>query len=256
MSKTYYLYLDESGDFDSDLDNAERNECLVGGILYEAGSMSEEKAGDILLQAWYAEYPEDRKRNKSSVIINKIRHATELSAKEKATLAARIISKTCKNSIIIIFENYNRTKIINSVRTYINIMVDGIVQLMKRLSLEDERVTLNVIAGFKKDSRKEITNSPFEGYIDKQECKDLLNERLALMRAKYSDLLGGLSVSFDYADDKRTNQLILCDYICNYRFTRNKPIYTEYLKKGITYREFIDAYYEEDNIFNMAKQLV
>ena len=45
MTKTYFLYLDESGDFDSDLRKKYRNECLVGGILYEAGNaMSEEKA--------------------------------------------------------------------------------------------------------------------------------------------------------------------------------------------------------------------
>ena len=33
MAKTYYLYLDESGDFDSDLRKKYRNECLVGGSL-------------------------------------------------------------------------------------------------------------------------------------------------------------------------------------------------------------------------------
>lgn len=246
-----YLYLDESGDFDSDLANTDRNECLIGGILYKADSMSEDRAENILLQAWYTEHPGDRKKYKSSVVISKIRHATELEAKEKRALTAHIISKISKNAEIIIFENYNKTKIVDSVRTYINIMVDGIVQLMKRLSLQDEGVTLNIIAGFKKDSREEITSSPFEGYIDKQECKVLLNERLALMRAKYSDLLGELRVTFDYADDKRTNQLILCDYICNYRFTRNKPIYTECLRRDTTFREFIDAYYKEDNIFNI-----
>ena len=252
MAKTYYLFLDESGDFDADLDNTERNECLVGGILYEEGSMSEEKAKNILLQAWYAEHPKERKKYKSSVVINNIRHATELQAKEKAALAAHIISKTSKSAEIIIFENYNKTRIVDSVRTYINIMIDGIVQLMKRLSLEDERVTLNVIAGFKKDTREEeITNSPFEGYINKEECVEALNERFTLMKAKYSDLLGRLNVSFDYADDKRTNQLIICDYICNYRFTRNKQVYKEYFKKDLTYGEFIDAYYEEDNIFNI-----
>ena len=64
----------------------------------------------------------------------------------------------------------------------------------------------------------------FEGYINKQECLDMFNERFALMRAKYSDKLGRLKISFDYADDKRTYQLILCDYICNSHFSSTAVI--------------------------------
>ena len=33
MTKQFYLYLDESGDFDKDLLEAWKNECLVGGLL-------------------------------------------------------------------------------------------------------------------------------------------------------------------------------------------------------------------------------
>ena len=252
MTKTYYLYLDESGDFDADLRITDRNECLVGGILYEAGgSMSEEKAQSIIMQAWYKENPGDRRRAPKDAIVNKIRHATELPAETKASLTAHIISETSKNAQIVIFENYGKTKIGDSVKTYINIMVDGVVQLLKRLSLEEERITLNIIAGFKKDSRQKITNNMFEGYINKQECLDMFNERFALMRAKYSDKLGRLKISFDYADDKRTYQLILCDYICNYRFTRSKPIYSKLFNKNKTYGDFISAFYDEDNIFSI-----
>lgn len=251
MAKTYFLYLDESGDFDSDLRKKYRNECLVGGILYEAGNtMSEEKAKNIIVRAWLQENPED-KTSSNSNILYKSRHATELEAEKKAALTANVISETSKSAQIVVFENYEKTKIGDSVKTYINILVDGVVQLLKRLSVEDEKVTLNVIAGFKKDTRQEITDSMFEGYIDKQECLDMFNERFALMRAKNSGTLRSPRYSFDYADDKRTCQLILCDYICNFRFTRNKPIYSELFTKDKTYGEYIGSFYDEDNIFSI-----
>ena len=252
MAKIYYLYLDESGDFDSDLRKKYRNECLVGGILYEAGNaMSEDKARNIIVRAWLQENPEDQKIKNPDALLKKSRHATELKEEKKAALTANVISETSKNAQIVVFENYEKTKIGDSVKTYINILVDGVVQLLKRLSVEDEKVMLNVIAGFKKDTRQEITNSMFEGYIDKQECIDMFNERFALMRAKNSGTLRSPRYSFDYADDKRTCQLILCDYICNFRFTRNKPIYRELFTKDKTYGEYIGSFYDEDNIFSI-----
>lgn len=252
MAKTYYLYLDESGDFESDLHKSYRNECLVGGILYEVGDpMSEEKAKSIIMRAWLQENPEDRRISNPDVVLKKSRHATELAAEKKAALTANVISETSKSAQIVVFENFEKTKIGDSVKTYINILVDGVVQLLKRLSFEDEKVTLNVIAGFKKDTRREITSSMFEGYIDKQECIDMFNERFALMKAKNSGTLRKPKMSFDYADDKRTCQLILCDYICNFRFTRNKPIYSELFTKDRTYGEFIGSFYDEDNIFSI-----
>lgn len=252
MAKTYFLYLDESGDFDSDLYKKYRNECLVGGILYEAGNaMSEDKAKNIIVRAWLQENPGDQKIKNPDALLKKSRHATELKAEKKAALTANVISETSKSAQIVVFENYEKTKIGDSVKTYINILVDGVVQLLKRLSVEDEKITLNVIAGFKKDTRQKITDSMFEGYIDKQECLDMFNERFALMRAKNSGALRSLRYSFEYADDKRTCQLILCDYICNFRFTRNKPIYNELFTKDKTYGEYIGSFYDEDNIFSI-----
>ena len=252
MAKTYYLYLDESGDFDSDLRKKYRNECLVGGILYEIGDpMSEEKARNIIVRAWLQENPEDRRITNTDAVLRKSRHATELEAEKKASLTANVISETSKSAQIVVFENYEKTQIGDSVKTYINILVDGVVQLLKRLSVDDEKVTLKVVAGFKKDTRKEITSSMYEGYIDKQECVDMFNERFALMRAKNSGNLRYPRMTFDYADDKRTCQLILCDYICNFRFTRNKPIYSEMFTKDKTYGEFIGSFYDEDNIFSI-----
>ena len=252
MSKTYYLYLDESGDFDSDLRKNYRNECLIGGILYEAGSaMSEEKAKNIIVRAWLQEKPEDRKINNPDTLLKKSRHATELEERKKAALTANIIRETSKSAQIVLFENYEKTKIGDSVKTYINILVDGVIQLQKRLAVEDEKVTLHVIAGFKKDSRQEITDSMIAGYINKQECIDMFNERFALMRAKNSGALRNTRYSFDYADDKRTCQLILCDYICNFRFTRNSPIYSESFSKEKTYAEYIGSFYDEDYIFSI-----
>ncbi len=252
MAKTYYLYLDESGDFDRDLRRQSRNECLVGGILYEVGdSMSEEKAKNIIVRAWLQENPEDKEIGSSEEVLKKSRHATELDAGKKAALTANVISETSKSAQIVVFENYDKTKIGDSVKTYINILVDGVAQLLKRLAVEDDKVTLNVVAGFKKDTRQKITSSMVDGYIDRQECLDMFNERFALMRAKSNGTLRNPRMNFDYADDKRTCQLILCDYICNFRFTRNKAVYDQPYKKDQTFGQYISSFYDEDNIFSI-----
>ena len=44
MEKIFNLYLDESGDFDKDLDREHENECIVGGILMDAASVPQEQA--------------------------------------------------------------------------------------------------------------------------------------------------------------------------------------------------------------------
>ena len=71
----------------------------------------------------------------------------------------------------VIFENYNKTRIVNSTLTYINIMADGIVQLAGRLVTEypEDRVKLNVIAGFRKDTTLQVTSDKVEGYIGTEE---------------------------------------------------------------------------------------
>ena len=45
MTKQFYLYLDESGDFDRDLLEEWKNECLVGGFLTKDAPVADNFSG-------------------------------------------------------------------------------------------------------------------------------------------------------------------------------------------------------------------
>ena len=52
MTKQFYLYLDESGDFDKDLLEAWKNECLVGGLLVKDSPVSDTAIRSVWLKSW------------------------------------------------------------------------------------------------------------------------------------------------------------------------------------------------------------
>lgn len=253
MSKQYYLYLDESGDFDKDLLENWKNECLVGGLLVEGNTgLTENDAKSILIRAWKKVFPEGSRISENEML-KKIRHSTELDEK-KAKLVTEVLSGAEKYGEFIIFENFKKTKIINSTVTYVNIMADGIIQLLGRLALENtnETIRLHVIAGFRKDTTGTVSNDSITGYIDKEECVNRIQERMALLRVKNNQILARKStVSFEYCDDKRTMSLILADYICNFYYTNIARIYREEYKDGITYKEFLMEKYHGNNIFSL-----
>lgn len=253
MTKQYYLYLDESGDFEQDLLENWKNECLVGGLLTKTDiGVTEKEAKSILLKAWKKIIPQDKALPEAE-ILKKICHSTELN-EHKAEIVTEILSGAESIGSIVIFENYNKTKIINSTVTYVNIMADGIIQLLARLAIENpgDTVKLHVVAGFRKDTTREVSNDAASGYIDKEECMSRIRERLALLRLKNNNILAEKStVDFEYQDNKRTMVLILADYICNFYFTDIAKIYQAEYRDGVTYREHLLKKYQPQNIFSL-----
>lgn len=247
MAEKYTLYLDESGDFDKDLDISWKNECLVGGLLVkEALPLKQEKARQILISSWTKTVPADAALPPEQ-IFRKARHATELQGGEKAAMVASVLEEAEKCGEFIVFENYQKTRILNSTLTYVNIMADGIIQLLGRLVAEHPhaRVKLDVIAGFRKDTTAPVSMDRLEGYIDRRECLDRIRERLELARVKnHAVCTGKAELSFCYEDDKTNSCLILCDYICNFYLTRTAPVYR-------TVRENLLQKYQSKNMFSL-----
>lgn len=253
MAEKYTLYLDESGDFDKDLDIGWKNECLVGGLLVnESLPLKEEKARQILISSWTKTVPADAALS-AEQIFKKAKHATELRGADKAAMVSLVLEEAEKCGEFIIFENYRKTRIINSTLTYVNIMADGIIQLLGRLATEHPhtRVKLNVIAGFRKDTTAPVSAGRLEGYIDRRECLDRITERLELARVKnHAVYTGKAELSFRYDDDKANSCLILCDYICNFYLTRTAPVYRAALGE-LTVGERLLQKYQPGNIFSL-----
>lgn len=253
MAEKYTLYLDESGDFDKDLDIGWKNECLVGGLLVnESLPLKEEKARQILISSWTKTVPADAALS-AEQIFKKAKHATELRGADKAAMVSLVLEEAEKCGEFIIFENYRKTRIINSTLTYVNIMADGIIQLLGRLATEHPhtRVKLNVIAGFRKDTTVPVSAGRLEGYIDRRECLDRITERLELARVKnHAVYTGKAELSFRYDDDKANSCLILCDYICNFYLTRTAPVYRA-ARGELTVGERLLQKYQPGNIFSL-----
>ena len=156
----------------------------------------------------------------------------------------------------VIFQNYNKARIINSTVTYVNIMADGIVQLLSRLVLENPH---DRIAGwclyqiFKK--RYDICCDTLIRCLDiltKMSVRNRIRERIVLLSLKNNNILSNRSsVSFEYMDDKRTMPLILSDYICNFYYTNTARIYRNEYESGDTYQQHLLKKYHGNNIFNL-----
>ena len=70
MVRKYTLYLDESGDFDRDLEASWKNECLIGGLLLREGRpLKEERAREIVAGAWKKAFPACWKRQSGTGIL-------------------------------------------------------------------------------------------------------------------------------------------------------------------------------------------
>ncbi len=235
--KKYKLFLDESGDFDTDLDpSSKRNPSLVGGFLIEEGLVNEKSITTLVEK-----------------VLEGKNHATELDATRKGLLVYEILT-LAKNLDIefVIFQNKEKQRIGNSTWTYLTVITEGIMQLTKYLVTKNaEAVQLSVVAGFKKDTTKPVTNSFVEGYIPLQDYLQRLNEKIIVEKTKLNNTnIQQSKISFQLQDDKRNSCLILCDYICNFWYTKPAKAYSVRVEaKDKTVRELLNPLYDPDMIF-------
>ncbi len=229
--KYYYVFLDESGDFASDPGlPAHMNGSLVGGFFYRR---------DDIPQGM------DRLSEHANKIIGEDIHATELTPGEKGPKTLEVFKGLAEFPVTFtVFENDRKRKIIDSTQTYLTVVTEGVIGLLKKLvTYEMEPVDIQVTVGFRKDTTAEVTNSRTEGYISLAEYKKRIDEKFAVEKAKLvNDLFRSSVVSVRLSDDKADPLLILCDYICNFRYTRGAKAF-----RG--YREELEKFYDDGYIF-------
>lgn len=218
--KKYVIYLDESGDFDTDLEPGSRkNASLVGGFFWDRDDGLDVNA----LKNWI------------KVVMGGENHATEIDRDKKGLLVCELLTSAKEFPIeFVIFQNDVKKKIVNSTQTYLTVVTEGLVQLMKSLVIvENGPVELEVIAGFRKDTTKPVTNSYVEGYIPLADYRERLIEKLAVEKAKLkSDSVQRSMIHVSLSDDKRDTLLVLCDYICNFWYTRQARVFSELVEKN------------------------
>lgn len=218
--KIFNLWLDESGDFKND-DKKKKNELpsLVGGILTEGGSFSDQAVQSILPEEGTYHSVE---RNDQLDRFRRIREKLFVN----------------RNNRFVVFNNQECVMIVDNNLTYLNIIAEGILQLIKDLKTRYGNIRLNILIANRVDT---TANRPYsDSVVPVGEYEKRLYEKL---------IIGGLESaiereewSLQTASARKDKRLMLADIVCNTFFTRNRT-----KKFSDEEREYIRAIYEDSD---------
>lgn len=219
--KEYNLYLDESGNFKSDLEDASSPECIVGGWLIES-KLSDEYLENIIVECW-KKYIYDWRDCATCVIFERINHSVTNRQKYPNVfpdVLADLFKKLEKeNAKFCIFSNKDKACIKDSNKTYLNILSGGVAFVLQRLALENkENICLNIIIGKRRDTEK------FESMIDENDYSRIEE---AVDKAKIIiPAIKNCKINIKFENDKTYPPLVVSDYISYYYFTHKR--YNDY----------------------------
>ncbi|WP_066255635.1 hypothetical protein [Neobacillus drentensis] len=215
------LWLDESGDFVSD-HKTYLNPSLVGGVLIEKGKITEESARQIIGKEYI--------------------HFNEESGNENLAMLEEVRRK---NGEFVIFQNKERVKIIDSDTTYLNVLAEGIIQLLLRLSAIYGDFQLDIIVA----TRKNIVKG--YGILVKEEYENRLRERIIVgLARKFLTRKNKWNYHIHFDDARTSSRLMLSDGVCNTFLTKTSSKFDNNQKKRI------DELYNQLYIFSFFENSV
>ena len=174
--RSFELYLDESGEFVNE-DKA-ISPSLIGGILVKKDDLSLEKAEKIMQEAL-------------SSVPGKYVHINDLT-KIDQKLSARIAIDIMQNvraipAQVVVFSNKELLDFKDDKLLYLNIMAEGIVNLLEKLSLEKaDPIELNVIAAVRRNLKINDDKSIIEA--DKLIISKNIQEDKSKLLKRYADI--------------------------------------------------------------------
>lgn len=213
----YNLFLDESGSFGSDNKGLGYNEySLVGGLLCNQNYMTDERANKLL---------------PSRV------HCCEYYNKDYLKVLETLHKDGCH---FVVFENREQLRSINSDITYLNVLSEGLVQLLRNIRLENpnDDIALRVTIAL----RKQMSAS--SGVIKQQEYLSRLKEKIDVEVYKQNLEIGEYRLSF--SDARSYKMLDFADIICNTWHTR-----TRVMKFTEDERKLIQSVYDPKYIYSV-----
>ena len=224
----YDLYIDESGDFEKESKFSSSSPSLVGGLLIPSNVIDDSYLNALL---------------SGSV------HAMEEYDKEKFfTILERLRSD---KGHFLIFQNEERLKVVNGDMTYLNVLSEGLVQLMRNLRVDypDKNIELNVLIASRQavSYKQYIYGEHAEGYniqIEQDQYYARLEEKLILSMGKSQ--IQGIELKTSFASATKDKRLMLADIICN-------TFYSKASQRKFTDedRQKIDALFEEKYIYSV-----
>lgn len=210
--KKIYLYLDESGNFASD-SSMHDNPSLVGGYMTFDEPMTNEQA-KIICSGQYI-------------------HSYEMSIQDFANTALEMLD-TMKSlgCVFVVFENGERLEIVDGDTTYLNIISEGVVQLMQLLKSRYGIVEYNlIIAQRVAVNRPEYKFRPEGYYIAWSEYEKRLQEKIIIGASKTTSNFNIKNWKIEFRDARVDYRLMLADVVCHSRFRINKKFNEEQILK-------------------------
>ena len=197
--KTFQLFLDESGGFDETKNGKKvKQPSIVAGYLAENMRCNEQWAKSIF------EEIKNSNNSFSRININPF-HGMETKDPNLTAFITAILQRLCNsNSIRLVeFKNMKGLDIVNSNTTYLNVLAEGILQLINEL-----------LAGTKDEVRLEILYAERSG-IKIKEYTERLNERLILQLAAFpQQTKNRFKYTIQCGSAKKDYVLMLADAVC------------------------------------------
>lgn len=227
IQKSFELWLDESGTFENDkliVDN--KMPSHVGGILYDC---------------------RDNLKPIISIAPEEGFHATEQPDAE--IVYRRFCEISEQNLRLILFQNKERLVIVDDKLTYLEIITEGILDVINRLKAVYGAVHLKILVAIRKDNPKaeriarEKGGAPEDYFI---EIKS--NDYVKQLRSKI--LVNGINSgikedewSIEFGSARHDKRLLLCDIVCNTFFTKDTKIKN---RVGIEASEYVNRVFNDE----------
>lgn len=229
MSIELELWLDESGDFESDY-KKHLNPSLVGGVLVKKGDITEETAREMIGKD-YVHYNEEQ-GSKNIELLEKIKFA---------------------NGNFVIFENEERVQIIDGDTTYLNVLAEGIIRLLLHLSAIHGDFKLNILIATRKNTVEG------RGIIGETEYEYRLRERIIVGLAKnVLTRKNKWEYHIEFDDARTSSLLMLADGVCNTYLTRTSGKFNDNEKQLIRQlydEQYIFSFYEHSTEVELKQSL-
>ncbi len=245
--RKFELYLDESGSFIEE--EKAKSPSLIGGILVKNEPLESKKADDIMKEV-------------KSLVGDDYVHITDLSKKDKR-LSGSIALTAMKKikeipSHFVIFENRELLDFQDDKILYLNMMVEGILNLLEKLSLEKkDELSLDVIIAVRRDLKQQEKSA----IIELEEYQKRINEQIFMRLAEKNLFLSkNCQINISLSSARKNPKLMLADIVCNTRLTRTSGKFTKEQKEEIEnlfqHSKYIFSIFREDIQKKLANYLM
>ncbi len=249
MLKEYELWLDESGSFENEMENA------LDGVKFPRGF------NPSLIAGWLVDYSKYRQSDFDEFVVSQVTdgeyHASGMKPEEAKHLELSSIKKIHDEfgGRIVVFQNRELMDPGNR-ELYLRLIAVGLLQLLQELNANSESIKLHVVIARRIDVT--VTDSKDPTILDK-EYKRILSEYIHSKKKEGRLMLHeDTEMSITVGSARKDNRLKMADYVCNTELTLNSWKFTkEEREQYRTYKEdaFVYSFSEDITENNIQKLL-